>query len=162
VRLEEQIAELEATIESCRKFILAGRIAVASGSIILIVMLLGGIQFNLSVIGLAAGNLQKEKAAQRTALKQYQKPPLAVPVPPMAATNWSVIRRTVAALNSPTTWAAIPCAAAIIIIIMPVVVRTANANVYAGRIEIDPLRLHGGSRSNCQHADKGQRNGCFQ
>jgi hypothetical protein len=53
VRLEEQIDELEATIESCRKFILAGRIAVASGSVIFVGMLVGGIQFNLSIMGLA-------------------------------------------------------------------------------------------------------------
>jgi citrate lyase beta subunit len=51
VRLEEQIDELEATIESCRKFILAGRIAVASGGVILIAMMVGGIQFNSSVMG---------------------------------------------------------------------------------------------------------------
>jgi hypothetical protein len=54
VRLERRIDELEGTIESCRKFILAGRIAVASGSVILILMLVGGIKFNLSVMGLAA------------------------------------------------------------------------------------------------------------
>jgi len=53
VRLEEQIAELESTIESCRKFILTGKIAIASGGVILIVTLVGGIQFNLSVMGLA-------------------------------------------------------------------------------------------------------------
>jgi hypothetical protein len=54
VRLEEQIDQLEATIESCREFILVGQIAVASGSVILIAMLVGGIQLNLSVMGLAA------------------------------------------------------------------------------------------------------------
>jgi len=52
-RLEAQIDELEATIESCRKFILAGRVAVASGGVILIAMLVGGIQFNPSVMGIA-------------------------------------------------------------------------------------------------------------
>jgi hypothetical protein len=57
VRLEEHIDALEATIESCRKFILAGRIAVASGSVILVAMLLGGIQFNLSVMGLAGATV---------------------------------------------------------------------------------------------------------
>jgi hypothetical protein len=35
VRLEGQIDDLEATIESCRKFVLAGRIAAASGGLIL-------------------------------------------------------------------------------------------------------------------------------
>jgi hypothetical protein len=44
VRLEAQIDELEATVESCRKFILAGRIAIASGGVILIAILIGGIQ----------------------------------------------------------------------------------------------------------------------
>jgi hypothetical protein len=53
VRLEAQIEELEATIESCRKFILAGRIAVASGGVILIAILIGGIQFNPFVMGIA-------------------------------------------------------------------------------------------------------------
>jgi hypothetical protein len=53
VRPEAQIDELEATIESCRKFILAGRIAVASGGLLLIAMLVGGIQFNPSVMGIA-------------------------------------------------------------------------------------------------------------
>jgi cob(I)alamin adenosyltransferase len=41
VWLEAQIDDLAATIESCRKFILAGRIAVASGGVILITMLVG-------------------------------------------------------------------------------------------------------------------------
>jgi hypothetical protein len=54
VRLEAQIEELEATIESCRKFILAGRIAVASGGVILISMLVGAIQINPSVMAVAA------------------------------------------------------------------------------------------------------------
>jgi hypothetical protein len=53
VRLEAQIDELEATIESCRKFILAGRIAVASGGVGLFAMLVGGIQFDPSVMGIA-------------------------------------------------------------------------------------------------------------
>jgi hypothetical protein len=53
-RLEDEIDALEARLESCRKFILAGRVAVASGSVVLIAMLLGGVQFNSSVVGLAA------------------------------------------------------------------------------------------------------------
>jgi len=57
VRLEAQIDQLEATIESCRKFILAGRIAVASGGVILIAMLVGGIQFDPSVMGIASAAL---------------------------------------------------------------------------------------------------------
>jgi hypothetical protein len=53
VRLEEQIDELEATIENCRKFIVAGQIAVVGGGALLITMLLGGIQFNPSILALA-------------------------------------------------------------------------------------------------------------
>jgi hypothetical protein len=53
-RLEAQIDELEATIESCRKFVLAGRIAVAGGAVILIVMLIGALRFDPAVIGIAA------------------------------------------------------------------------------------------------------------
>ena len=53
VRLEAQIDELEDTIESCRKFILAGRIAVASGGVVLIAMLVGVIKFNPSVMTVA-------------------------------------------------------------------------------------------------------------
>jgi hypothetical protein len=53
VRLEAQIDELAARIESCRKFILAGRIAVAGGGLVLIAMLVGAIQFNPSVMAVA-------------------------------------------------------------------------------------------------------------
>jgi hypothetical protein len=52
-RLEAEIDELAAKIESCRKFILAGRIAVAGGGAALIATLVGGIQFNPSVVGIA-------------------------------------------------------------------------------------------------------------
>ncbi len=53
VRLEIRIDEIEATIESCRKFILAGRIAVAGGSVILILMLMGVIQINPLIMAIA-------------------------------------------------------------------------------------------------------------
>jgi len=53
VRLETQIDELAATIESCRKFVLAGQIAIAGGGAVLIAMLVGGIQFDLSFMGIA-------------------------------------------------------------------------------------------------------------
>jgi hypothetical protein len=53
VRLEEQIDGLTARIESCRKFILAGRIAVAGGGLVLIAMLVGAIQFDPSVVAVA-------------------------------------------------------------------------------------------------------------
>ena len=53
VRLEAQIDELVARIESCRKFILAGRIAVIGGGGVLITMLVSAIQFDPSVMALA-------------------------------------------------------------------------------------------------------------
>lgn len=53
VRLEAQIDELVARIESCRKFILAGRIAVMGGGGVLIAMLVSAIQFDPSVMALA-------------------------------------------------------------------------------------------------------------
>jgi hypothetical protein len=53
VRLEAQIDELAARIESCRKFILVGRTAVAGGCAVLIAMLIGAIQFDPAVIGVA-------------------------------------------------------------------------------------------------------------
>jgi hypothetical protein len=46
VRLEAQIEILSARIESCRKFILAARIAVAGGAILLTLLLLGLIRFD--------------------------------------------------------------------------------------------------------------------
>ena len=52
-RLEEQIDELAAKIESCRKFILAGRIAVAGGSVAFIAMLASEIRFDPSVMAAA-------------------------------------------------------------------------------------------------------------
>jgi cob(I)alamin adenosyltransferase len=48
VRLEEQIDELADTIESCRKFILTGRIAVMAGAVVLIAILVGAIQHDRS------------------------------------------------------------------------------------------------------------------
>ena len=41
VRLEAQIDELAARIESCRKFILAGQIAVVGGGVVLIATVVG-------------------------------------------------------------------------------------------------------------------------
>jgi hypothetical protein len=57
VRLEEQIEELAAKIESCRKFILASRIAVAGGGILLASMLLGAIRFDLAAMAAAVAAL---------------------------------------------------------------------------------------------------------
>ena len=50
VRLEAQIEELAAKIESCRKFILASRIAMASGGIVIAAILLGAIRFDPAAI----------------------------------------------------------------------------------------------------------------
>jgi hypothetical protein len=49
-RLEAQIEKLAARIENCRKFILAARIAVAAGGILLGTLLLGGIRFDLQLM----------------------------------------------------------------------------------------------------------------
>ena len=46
VRLEAQIEELAATLESCRKFILAGRIAMVGGGVLLAATLFGAISFD--------------------------------------------------------------------------------------------------------------------
>jgi len=53
VRLEAQIDELAARIESYRKFILVGRIAVVGGCAVLIAILIGAIQFDPAAIGVA-------------------------------------------------------------------------------------------------------------
>src|SRR6516164_6919083 len=53
VRLEIQIDELAATIESCRKFILAGRIAMIGGGAVLVTVLVGAIRFDLSFMAAA-------------------------------------------------------------------------------------------------------------
>ena len=53
VRLEEQIDELAARIESCRKFILAGRILLIGGGAVLVAILIGALQFNPSVMAVA-------------------------------------------------------------------------------------------------------------
>ena len=49
VRFEAQIDELAARIESCPKFIVAGRIAVAGGGLVLVAMVIGAIRFDPSV-----------------------------------------------------------------------------------------------------------------
>ena len=54
IRLETQIDELAAKIENCRKFILAGRIAVVLGGAALVAMLLGILRPDPSIMGLAA------------------------------------------------------------------------------------------------------------
>jgi hypothetical protein len=53
VRLEAQIDELADRIESCRKFILAGWIAVMGGGAVLLAMLIAVIPIDPAVIGIA-------------------------------------------------------------------------------------------------------------
>ena len=57
VRLEEYIEQLAAKIESCRKFILASRIAMAGGGIVLTAMLLGAIRFDPAAMAAAVAAL---------------------------------------------------------------------------------------------------------
>jgi hypothetical protein len=57
VRLEAQIEELSARIESCRKFIVAGRIAAGVGGVLLFALLLGAIRFDLQLMMLAMAAL---------------------------------------------------------------------------------------------------------
>ena len=47
-RLEAQIDELVAKVESCRKFILVSRIAVVAGAVLLAALLLGIIRFDVT------------------------------------------------------------------------------------------------------------------
>ena len=53
VRLEAEIDDLAARIESCRKFILAGRIAVGGGAAILIALSVGALQFDPAILAVA-------------------------------------------------------------------------------------------------------------
>jgi hypothetical protein len=55
-RIEARIDELSAKLESCRKFILAARIALAGGAILLVAILLGAIGFDprLLLVSIAA------------------------------------------------------------------------------------------------------------
>jgi hypothetical protein len=57
VRLEAQIETLGDKIENCRKFILAARIAVAAGAILLAAMLFGAMLPDLTVMTLAMAAL---------------------------------------------------------------------------------------------------------
>ena len=56
-RLEAQIEELSDRIESCRKFILAGRVAVIGGGVLLVALLLDVIRFDLQLMALAMAAL---------------------------------------------------------------------------------------------------------
>ncbi len=52
VRLEAHIEELAARIESCRKFILAARMAMTGGGILLAAILFGALRFDPTVMAL--------------------------------------------------------------------------------------------------------------
>jgi hypothetical protein len=53
VRLEVQADELADRIESCRKFIVGGWVAVATGGLVLLTMLVGLIESDPSILGVA-------------------------------------------------------------------------------------------------------------
>ena len=57
MRLEERIEDLAEKIESCRKFILASRIAVAGGVLVLGGMLFGAIRFDPGIMAAAVAAL---------------------------------------------------------------------------------------------------------
>ena len=57
VRLEAHIEALSDKIESCRKFILAARIAVAVGGVLLAALFLGAIRFDVQMMMLAMAAL---------------------------------------------------------------------------------------------------------
>lgn len=86
VRLEAQIEELTARIESCRKFVLAARIAVAGGGILLAALFFGAVRFDpqLLMIAVAAllggivvwgsnGSTAKEARAELAAVEANRK-----------------------------------------------------------------------------------------
>jgi hypothetical protein len=56
-RLEAQIEELSARIESCHKFILAARIAVVGGGVLFVALLFGAIRFDLQLMMIAMAAL---------------------------------------------------------------------------------------------------------
>jgi len=85
-RLEAQIEELTARVESCRKFILAARIAVIGGGVLFVALLLDLIRFDLQLMMLAMAALlggivvwgsnsstAKEAAAERAAAEGSRK-----------------------------------------------------------------------------------------
>ena len=70
-------------------------------------------------------------------------------IPPAIVPRAMTVRLTDAAMHGPIGRAAIPGATAVIVIIVPVVVRTADANMNARRVEVEALRPDRGGRSNC-------------
>lgn len=82
-RLEAQIDELSARLESCRKFILAGRIAIFAGGVLFAALLLDAIRFDPRLVALAVAAIlggivawgtnhstAKEAAAELTAAER--------------------------------------------------------------------------------------------
>jgi hypothetical protein len=57
VRLEAQIEAIAERLESCRKFILAGRVAMACGGLALAALLFGAIRFDPAWLSLAVAAL---------------------------------------------------------------------------------------------------------
>jgi hypothetical protein len=57
VRIEDRIERLTEKIESCRKLILASRIAVVGGTIVLTVMLFGAMRFDPAIMAAAVAAL---------------------------------------------------------------------------------------------------------
>ena len=74
VRLEAHIEDLAARIDSCRKFILAGRIAIAGGVIVLIAMLFGAIRPDLTWLAGAMTAILGETASSRAGLPLRSRP----------------------------------------------------------------------------------------
>jgi hypothetical protein len=56
-RLEAQIDELAGKIESCRKFILAARVAMVGGGLVLVALLTGVIRFDPTMLALSGAAL---------------------------------------------------------------------------------------------------------
>jgi hypothetical protein len=52
-RLEEKIEQLAEKLENCRKFVLASRIAIAAGGVLLLAIALGAIQLDLTMLSAA-------------------------------------------------------------------------------------------------------------
>ena len=50
VRLEALVEQLAAKVESCRKFILAGRLAISLGAIVFAALLVGAVRFDVTVL----------------------------------------------------------------------------------------------------------------
>jgi hypothetical protein len=57
VRLEAQIEALAERLEGCRKFILAGRVAMMGGGLVLVALLFGAIRFDPAWLSLAVAAL---------------------------------------------------------------------------------------------------------